>query len=296
MIRYPVMFGLLMLAWCASFEIVLAADVASTTVVDFGPLLNQVVVPTAAALLSVLAGWVLLQLRTKLGLQANDVAAGMLEKAMQNGLAFAQAEAERRTDGPITVDMHSQIATAAAAYVVDKAPELLKQLGDTPESLADKLKARIALNTTPAAQSLAVPTDASVVRSIAAFLLVGLLLLGGGGMLTACSSASTAPAVSADVAAKATASLAKVQQTYSEATGLVALYCVAWPAKYPCNDAGAMAAIATAEGLLSTGIAKARNAISVATSADAITLGEKIATDAIAVYTMAVTAVGIGSR
>lgn len=292
MFRHFALLGLLALACVVSgFRVVLAADAVQTTVVDLGPLLNQVVIPFVIAVLGVLGAWVLMQLRARLGLQANSDAAAMLETAMQNGLALAQAELQRRSAGPVTVDMHSAIAASAANYVTSQAPAVLKQLGVTPDLLADKLKARIALNTTPADQSVAVPNDASVVRSIAMILMVGVLLVGAGG-LTACTTSDTGGKVQMD-AAHVNAVLDTVQKTYTAAVIGVTLYCAVQPDKAPCNSTQAMNVIATARAELDAVMVKVRADIALAQTADKVTVALQVALDAVATYTDTVRRLGV---
>lgn len=142
-----------------------AASTIGSTVVDLGPLINAVAVPLVMALGSVLVTWLTAKAAAFLGLKANDERAAILEKAMQNGLAFAQSQLQAKIGaGPIPLDVKNEIIATAAGYAVAHAPEAMKTLGVDPESLAQKLEARLSLNTTPAAQSIAVPTDPAGVR------------------------------------------------------------------------------------------------------------------------------------
>jgi hypothetical protein len=169
---------------------------------------------------------------------------------------------------------------------------VLKQLGVTPELLADKLKARIALNTTPADQSVAVPNDASVVRSIAMILMVG----------ASCWSAPAAsrPARPATAAARSrwtpptsTPCWTPSRPTYTAAVIGVTLYCAVQPDKAPCNSTQAMNVIATAKAELDAVMVKVRADIALAQTADKVTVALQVALDAVATYTDTVRRLGV---
>lgn len=145
-----------------------AADAAasvSSTVIDFAPVVNAVLVPLLLALLGVLGTWVLTKLKTWLNLQNNDALSGVLETAMQNGLAFAQSKIPGLVPTAIAFDTKSTLIATAANYVIAHAPDTMKMLGVDQAALIQKLEARLSVNTTPAAQSIAVPTDPAAVRT-----------------------------------------------------------------------------------------------------------------------------------
>lgn len=141
----------------ASIEIV-------ATTVDISPLINQVLIPFAVALGSVLAAWIAAKVAALLGIKREDALAAKLEEAMKNGLALAQARLEERIGtGPINIETKSQLVATAATYARDHVPGTLKALGVTPAALQEKLEARLELNTVPPEQSVAVPTPAATI-------------------------------------------------------------------------------------------------------------------------------------
>lgn len=142
-----------------------AASPIATTIIDFAPLVNSVLVPLAIGLLTVLGTWVLTKAKTWLGLQNNSEAAKTLETAMQNALAFAQSKIPNLTPATLTLDTKSALLATAANYVLAHTPDAMKLLGVDQAGLIQKLEARLSVNTTPAAQSVAVPTDPAAVRS-----------------------------------------------------------------------------------------------------------------------------------
>ncbi len=136
-----------------------AAYAADGTTVDMAPLIRETLLPIASALGLVLATWLAKKLADLLGVQREDKLAGKLEDAMKNGLAFAQARLERKIgDGPILIDVKREIVAEAVRYAVEQVPGAMKALKVTPQQLADKLTARLELNTTPPEKSIAVPT------------------------------------------------------------------------------------------------------------------------------------------
>ena len=132
---------------------------SSSTSVDIAPLLVNVVLPFAGSLLSILGLWGLQQLQARFSLAKNSQLSATLETAMTNGLAYAQSQmASKIGAGPLPVDLKSQAVAIATRYAADHVPVAIKSLGITPDLLAQKIEARLSLNTTPSAQSIAVPS------------------------------------------------------------------------------------------------------------------------------------------
>lgn len=131
-----------------------------STTVDLAPLIREVALPIAVALGGVLATWLSAKLAGLLNIKRDDALAAKLEQAMKNGLAFAQSRvSDQIGSGPIAVEIKNEIVRDAARYAVGHVPDALKSLGVTPEVLAEKLTARLELNTTPPEMSIAVPTS-----------------------------------------------------------------------------------------------------------------------------------------
>lgn len=143
------------------------ATSSSSTAVDFAPVLVNVVLPFAGSLLSILGLWALQQLSARFGLAKNAQLTSQIETAMTNGLAYAQSQLAARiaAGGPLAVDVKTDAVSIAGRYALDHVPDAIKALGITPDLLAQKIEARLSLNTTPAAQSIAVPTPAPAATS-----------------------------------------------------------------------------------------------------------------------------------
>lgn len=145
-----------------------AADTPATTLgttIDFGPVLHDVVLPIALAILPIVAAWVASKVNGWLGIQNNAALSGLIETAMQNGLALAQSKVPNLVPTAIPVDVKNELIATAANYVLAHVPDALKMLGVDQGALIQKLEARLAVNTTPAEQSVAVPTSPASVRS-----------------------------------------------------------------------------------------------------------------------------------
>lgn len=134
------------------------------------------------------------------------------------------------------------------------------------------------------------PQQPKVTTTLLALFAVGAFLLVGAGGLTACSSA---PATTPAEAQKVQVTLDKIQTAYTTATVGVALLCAFNASVYPCNDADAMAKVTAAKMTLDVVFAKARDDVALATTADAMTVAEKAALDAIGAYAKAVSALGV---
>ena len=126
-----------------------------TTKVDCGPLVQQVVWPLLSAALLAVGAWGVQKLSTWLGIKNNEVLQNTVESALKNGLAYAQSKVG---DVPLTVDVKNEIVATAANYTLGHIPSVLKKLGIDEKTLAEKLEARLALNTTPPEVSVAIPT------------------------------------------------------------------------------------------------------------------------------------------
>ena len=132
------------------------------TTINVAPLINEVVIPIVVALAGVLATWLSTKLAALLGVKKDDALAARLEEAMKNGLAFAQSQlADKFDKGPIDIDVKNHLIASAADYASSHVPDTLKQLGIGPHELAEKLAARLQINTTPAELSVAVPIPPS---------------------------------------------------------------------------------------------------------------------------------------
>lgn len=126
-------------------------------IIDFAPFVNDIVLPITGTFLLALATWGMQQLAARLHLKQTEALQKLAEQAMQNGLAYAQSKIGAL---PMTADTKHEFVAVAAGYAMDQAQKELTRLGVTGGMLAQKLEARLSLNTTPPESSAAVPTPA----------------------------------------------------------------------------------------------------------------------------------------
>lgn len=131
------------------------AQQAGGTTVDLSPLLANVVYPILSALVLALGGWAVQKFAAMVGLKNTQALQSTVESALQNALAYGQSKV---ADVPLTIDVKNQIVANAANYATAHVPDALSKLGITKDQLVQKLQARLALNTIPPEQSVAVPT------------------------------------------------------------------------------------------------------------------------------------------
>lgn len=97
---------------------------------------------TAAA---VLGGWGLLLLRKKLGMDKDAASTARFEAIAANGISkAAKIVGDRIAAGDIIKDPHAAVVAEALVYAAPKAPPEMKQLNMAPDSLEDRLDARVA--------------------------------------------------------------------------------------------------------------------------------------------------------
>lgn len=136
--------------------------------IDFAPLVQQVVMPLVIAILGAVGTWALMKFRSWLGIKESSQLATTLDTALQNGLAYAQAQIPGVVANmPMTLTAKNEVVGLAARYALAHIPDTLKALGVDQALLRQKLEARLSINTTSAEQSIAVP-NAPVVAPIGA--------------------------------------------------------------------------------------------------------------------------------
>lgn len=134
----------------------------NNTTVDFGPFLVQYVLPALGVVLTALAAWIAKRISNYLGLKNDDLFRQALQGAVTRGLALAQTKvAGAAQGGQLTYDVKDALVAHTLEYVMQHEPEAAKALGYDPVSLAQKIEATLAVNTTPPEKSVAVPTPAT---------------------------------------------------------------------------------------------------------------------------------------
>lgn len=129
------------------------------TKVDIAPFVNNVVWPVLTAAVLALGTWAVQRLAKWLGIQNEATLQSSMDKLLRDSLAFAQS----RIAGPLTIDVKSRLVAEAASFAVDHGKDILSSASVTPDLLREKLEAKISLNTTPPAESAAVPNPTPAV-------------------------------------------------------------------------------------------------------------------------------------
>lgn len=115
----------------------------STTTIDLAPVLLQIVLPIAGAVLSALIPLAVAKLATFLHLKANSEDRKALLDAADNAVALA-LKAARDNAGGAVVDVHNASVAAAVDYLTTNLPDAIKRLGLTPDAVENIVNARLA--------------------------------------------------------------------------------------------------------------------------------------------------------
>lgn len=127
--------------------------------IDLWPIVRDVVMPTVSVLAPLIGLWVAQRISRWLHLKNEGVLRDVLNVAITHGLALAQSRVAQAGDaGQLAIHTKNELVSKTVNYVLDHEPEAAKALGYDPQLLAQKISAHLELNTTPAAQSVAVPT------------------------------------------------------------------------------------------------------------------------------------------
>lgn len=111
------------------------------SIINLAPIL-QPAIQTAALILTGVAAWAVNKLAGHFHLLQQATMQQAILKALDNGIAFAEASAEKSAAGA-SVDVKSALAATAADYVVSHFPAYIAKLGVTPESLAQTALAKL---------------------------------------------------------------------------------------------------------------------------------------------------------
>lgn len=144
-------------------------------IVDFRPVLDQIVFPTITLVLSgivpPLAGWAIYKVGQVAHITISTALANRVESAMQNGVTLALGRAQQVADAAGSkVQVGSPQIAAAANYVLGKVKPEMDALGITPDSLSERIEARIlarvpsvaTAQSPPAAQAPVVAAESAV--------------------------------------------------------------------------------------------------------------------------------------
>lgn len=123
---------------------------AETYTINLRPLVSELVQPIAAAIGIVLATWISTRLAGWLKLQRDDGLRGVIDNVMQKGLAYGMSKLDDATkSAPLTFEVKNRIVADAANYAIAAAPDAMKKLGVTKDTIEKAVAARLELVVNP---------------------------------------------------------------------------------------------------------------------------------------------------
>lgn len=117
----------------------------STTTVDVGAAwtsLQTWAITFATLAISALVGWLLLLLKQKTGLSIDDSMRDALQTAVTNAAGLVLNKLGNQLQGKV-IDVHNPFVAAAVNYVLMSAPKAIEHFGITPESIKEKIVAKL---------------------------------------------------------------------------------------------------------------------------------------------------------
>ena len=118
----------------------LASALAGDTTVDattFWGWLMPYVASAIGAVISFLVGWVLVLLKSKLGISIDDSMRDSLQTAATNAAGLLLNKLGNQLPG--TIDVKNQFVADAVNYVLKAAPDAINHFGLTPDAIAQKI-------------------------------------------------------------------------------------------------------------------------------------------------------------
>lgn len=112
-------------------------------VIDFTPIIDQVVFPILAAVVTPFVTWAVWKVGQLTHITIQQAQAQVIENALVNGINFALSRAQAFADQHGTLPTKSDVIAEATNYVVPKVPGALKTLGITPAGVAQRIEARL---------------------------------------------------------------------------------------------------------------------------------------------------------
>lgn len=135
-------------------------------IIDLAPFVNEIVIPTLAAIMTGLVGAGVAYLFKRLGLQQDSEARAALERALQSAAALAVQKAAAAAKPFEEIHTDSAALASAANYVIASVPGALKQLDITPDkisgSVIDAIGLKVAARIPEAGANMAVALAAPV--------------------------------------------------------------------------------------------------------------------------------------
>lgn len=122
-----------------------------THTIDLSPLIDQVVIPTLSAVLIGLATWVARWAIAFFKVKITAQQGATVDAALANGINLAVHQLQVPLDANSSVEVKNQAVAIAANYAIPKIAAETKALGITPDSIAQRIEARLPTVAPPAA-------------------------------------------------------------------------------------------------------------------------------------------------
>lgn len=125
--------------------------------VDLKPVIDQVVIPIIDGTLAIVipavatavVGWGAYLLQRFAHIKINDQVMARADALLQHALVVGQHKADAALDANSTIDVKNAVVAQAVAFAAPKLDPAMVALGYDPATLADRLLARIPVNTVP---------------------------------------------------------------------------------------------------------------------------------------------------
>lgn len=118
---------------------------AQATTIDVGGAwtsLQTWTITIVSVAVSALIGWVLLKVKEKTGLSIDDSMRAALQTAVTNAAGLVLNKLGNQLQGK-TIDVHNAFVAAAVNYVLKSAPAAIEHFGITPDSIKEKIVAKL---------------------------------------------------------------------------------------------------------------------------------------------------------
>ena len=136
----------------ATTLIAASGAVPAMTTVNLAPLVDQVLVPLLLTVLTGFASWAVAQMSAAVTrwfhVKVSAQQAQVIENAIQNGINLAVHKVGVTLDAHSTVDVKNQAVAVALGYALPKVTEEMAAVGISPETLAERILARLPVTDT----------------------------------------------------------------------------------------------------------------------------------------------------
>lgn len=143
-----------------------------STVVDAGPAVASLIAyltPAAVAAIGALGSWVLVRLKSFLGLKVDDLHRAAIEQGFERAIGFAMSKFGDKARRGIPIDVKNEAIKVASDYVLRAVPQALTHFGKSDSDIADMIEARLeGLLFNPAALAPVIVAEPAIAKATTA--------------------------------------------------------------------------------------------------------------------------------